>query len=72
MLADDLEWHMRQRLAPILFDDTDKDDAETQRRSAVASAAGHRDEADHRPDRRSLAEHIWCPVREGNESPTQQ
>src|ERR1700745_2593410 len=25
MLADYLEWHMRQRLAPMLYDDTDKD-----------------------------------------------
>jgi Transposase DDE domain len=38
MLAYYLEWHMRQRLAPMLFDDTDPDAAETQRRSVVAQA----------------------------------
>jgi hypothetical protein len=38
MLAYYLEWHMRQCLAPMLFDDTDKDVAETQRRSVVAQA----------------------------------
>jgi transposase len=38
MLAYYLEWHMRQRLAPLLFDDTDKADAEAQRRSVVAQA----------------------------------
>ncbi len=38
MLAYYLEWHMRQRLAPMLFDDTDKDEAEALRRSVVAQA----------------------------------
>jgi transposase len=38
MLAYYLEWHMRQRLAPMLFDDTDKQAAEAQRRSVVAQA----------------------------------
>jgi len=38
MLAYYLEWHMRQRLAPMLFDDTDKAEAEAQRRSVVAQA----------------------------------
>jgi transposase len=38
MLAYYLEWHMRQRLAPMLFDDTDKEEAEAQRRSVVAQA----------------------------------
>jgi transposase len=38
MLAYYLEWHMRRCLAPVLFDDTDKDAAETQRRSVVAQA----------------------------------
>jgi transposase len=38
MLAYYLEWHMRQRLAPMLFDDTDKEAAEAQRRSVVAQA----------------------------------
>ena len=38
MLAYYLEWHMRQRLAPMLFDDTDKAAAETLRKSVVAQA----------------------------------
>jgi transposase len=38
MLAYYLEWHMRQKLAPLLFDDTDKETAEAARASAVAKA----------------------------------
>ena len=38
MLAYYLEWHMRQRLAPMLFDDTHKEEAETRRKSVVAQA----------------------------------
>jgi hypothetical protein len=38
MLAYYLEWHMRQRLAPMLFDDTDKQAAEAPRASVVAQA----------------------------------
>jgi hypothetical protein len=38
MLAYYLEWHMRQRLAPMLFDDTDKEAAEALRASVVAKA----------------------------------
>jgi transposase len=38
MLAYYLEWHMRQKLAPMLFDDTDKQAAEAARPSVVASA----------------------------------
>ena len=38
MLAYHLEWHMRQRLAPMLFDDTDKEAAEALRPSVVAQA----------------------------------
>jgi hypothetical protein len=38
MLAYYLEWHMRQRLAPMLFDDADPDEAEARRRSVVAPA----------------------------------
>jgi hypothetical protein len=38
MLAYYLEWHMRQMLAPMLYDDTDKEVAEVQRASAVAKA----------------------------------
>ncbi|MBO0736247.1 MAG: IS1634 family transposase [Alphaproteobacteria bacterium] len=38
MLAYYVEWHMRQRLAPMLYDDTDKAFAETLRASVVAKA----------------------------------
>jgi len=38
MLAYYVEWHMRQALAPLLFDDHDRATAEAQRRSIVAPA----------------------------------
>ena len=38
MLAYHVEWHLRQRLAPMLYDDTDKATAETLRTSVVAQA----------------------------------
>jgi len=38
MLAYHVEWHMRQRLAPMLYDDADKQAAEALRTSAVAKA----------------------------------
>jgi transposase len=38
MLAYYVEWHMRQLLAPMLYDDTDKEVAEAQRASVVAKA----------------------------------
>jgi transposase len=38
MLAYYVEWHMRQLLAPILFDDDDKPQAQTARTSIVAPA----------------------------------
>jgi transposase len=38
MLAYYVEWHMRQRLAPMLFDDADKAAAEALRTSVVAQA----------------------------------
>ena len=38
MLAYYVEWHMRQKLAPLLFDDHDRDAAETERPSIVAPA----------------------------------
>ncbi len=38
MLAYHLEWHMRQALAPILFDDHDRAAAQAQRHSPVAKA----------------------------------
>lgn len=38
MLAYYLEWHMRQKLAPVLFDDPDKEAAEALRSTIVAPA----------------------------------
>src|SRR3954463_12685222 len=38
MLAYYVQWHMRQHLAPMLFDDTDKNAAEALRTSVVAQA----------------------------------
>ncbi len=38
MLAYYVEWHLRQKLAPILFDDHDKQEAEGKRESIVAPA----------------------------------
>ena len=38
MLAYYVEWHVRQRLAPMLYDDADKDAAEALRTSVVAAA----------------------------------
>ncbi|HEV7878048.1 IS1634 family transposase [Bradyrhizobium sp.] len=38
MLAYYLEWHMRQRLAPMLFDEADPDAAEARRESVVRTA----------------------------------
>jgi transposase len=38
MLAYYLEWHMRRKLAQLLFDDTDREAAESLRKSIVASA----------------------------------
>ena len=38
MLAYYVEWHMRGKLAPLLFDDTDKEAAEAARASVVAAA----------------------------------
>jgi len=38
MLAYYVEWHMRRALAPILFDDDDREAAQAQRRSVVAPA----------------------------------
>ena len=58
MLAYWVEWHMRQALAPLLFDDHDPAAAEQQRRSVVAPAtrspaalakAGRKRTDDHLP-----------------------
>jgi transposase len=38
MLAYYVEWHMRQKLAPVLFDDHEKEEAEASRESIVAPA----------------------------------
>jgi Transposase DDE domain len=38
LLAYHLEWHMRQALAPLLFDDHDRADAQARRHSPVAKA----------------------------------
>jgi hypothetical protein len=54
MLAYYVEWHMRQLLAPILFDDHDKPQAQAARASIVAparrSAAAHRKAATKKTD----------------------
>jgi DDE family transposase len=55
LLAYYIEWHMRQRLAPVLFDDDDQEDAAAKRRSIVVSAersdsAQHKDETKRTPD----------------------
>ena len=52
MLAYYLEWHMRQALAPMLYDETERDAAEAQRASVVVKAvrfARRARQADHRP-----------------------
>ena len=38
MLAYYVEWHLREKLAPILFDDHQKEDAQRARRSIVSPA----------------------------------
>jgi transposase len=38
MLAYYIEWHMREKLAPMLFDDHERDEAETTRLSIVEPA----------------------------------
>jgi len=48
MLAYYVEWHMRQQLAPILFDDHQRTEAEQSRESVVAPAP--RSRAAHRKD----------------------
>lgn len=53
-----LEWHMRRCLAPMLFDDADKEEVEALRRSVVAQAQRSKvggEEANHRHDRRRTA-----------------
>ena len=54
MLAYYLEWHMRRKLRPILFDDHEREAAETTRKSIVSpaprSAAARRKDATNRTD----------------------
>jgi transposase len=54
MLAYYVEWHMRRKLAPILFEDDEKEEAERLRRSIVApaerSAAAKQKDASKRTD----------------------
>ena len=53
MLAYYLEWHMRQSLAPMLFEDTNKQAAEAtahQRGGTGAALPRGRAEADHQTD----------------------
>jgi transposase len=55
MLAYYVEWHMRQKLTPILFDDPEKDAAEAARKSIVApavrsDAALHKDQTKRTAD----------------------
>jgi hypothetical protein len=38
MLAYYIEWHMRQKLAPILFEDEEKEEAQIERESVVDKA----------------------------------
>ena len=54
LLAYYVEWHMRQRLAPVLFDDHRREEAERTRRSIVAPAP--RSEAAQRKDQSKCTE----------------
>lgn len=55
MLAYYVEWHMRQALAPILFDDDDREAAQARRASVVAPA--HRSlEAEHKAQTKRTAQ----------------
>ncbi len=52
MLAYHVEWHMRQRLAPLLFDDDDREAARAARKSPVARA-----EVSDRAKRKAASKH---------------
>jgi transposase len=52
MLAYYVEWHMRRALAPMLFDDDDRDGARAERRSVVAAA-----KRSARAQRKALTKH---------------
>ena len=55
MLAYHVEWHMRQRLKPLLFDDHEPDAARAARTSVVAPAAVSRAARDKARDKRTAA-----------------
>ena len=57
MLAYYVEWHMRRRLAPLLFDDEDRAGAEAARASVVAPARAS--ESARRKARRKRSEQGW-------------
>jgi transposase len=58
MLAYYVEWHMRQKLAPLLFDDHDKADAAARRASIVAPA--QRSAAAERKARTKRTDQGWA------------
>ena len=68
MLAYYLEWHMRRKLAPLLFDDTDKDAAEATRRAswprpnARRPRSGSKRQASPRMGRRCTASGRCWPI----------
>ena len=55
MLACHLEWHMRQRLAPLLFEDDDPQAAAAKRKSPIAKAEVS-DEAKRKADTKRTAD----------------
>lgn len=55
MLAYYVEWHMRQRLAPILFDDDDRD-AAAARRESIVEPAQRSPSAEHKAARKRTAD----------------
>ena len=57
MLAYYVEWHMRRRLAPLLFDDEDRAGAEAARASVVAPARAS--ESARRKARRKRSDQGW-------------
>ena len=63
MMAYYVEWHMRQRLAPILFDDEDKEIADGLRKNVVApaqrSAKAKRKAASKRTEQDNLPVHSF-------------
>ena len=65
MLAYYVEWHMRRRLAPILFEDDDREDARAQRPSPVAKAGvspGAKRKASTKRTRNGLPVHSFATL----------